>query len=216
MRKRVWMRPPSVSWRVTSRLRRTTNNRPSPWRSGRWHTWSKPVSRRPRMPLAPRRRFRPRMTAALTARRQSAPWSRWGLIRTWRRPANDTMPRRPRKPTRPPPLRSAWRRTCGHAQDDACTQGVQASWRRCLVRSKKAVGSGGFCCAACRKSGVNGVGCVGPILCARSGATRARRSPSHPKRGHQMCPKWPFSERHAACEPTVSVRSRCGFNSSVN
>ena len=70
-------------------------------------------------------RYSRSMTAAITARQPPRPWSRWGLIHTWPQAASDTIPQRRRGRSHLSPRRSAWRRKCGHPQDEPCTPGVK-------------------------------------------------------------------------------------------
>ena len=119
-----------------------------------------PASRRPRTPLALCKRFRPPMIAAITARRRPLLWSNWGLNRTWRRRVNDTMSWRPSVLALLPPLKSAWRRKCGHRKGGHCTRDAKSSWNRCLARSKKDEDSVDSCCAAWTTCVVNGGWCV--------------------------------------------------------
>ena len=116
--------------------------------------------RPPRTPLAPDSKFQPRMIAAITARERRPLWSSWGLIRTWPRSVNATMPWRPRALPCSPPRKSAWRRKCGHRKGVPCTRGAKSSWNPCLVRSKKDGGSVGSCCAAWTTSVGSGGWCV--------------------------------------------------------
>lgn len=133
----------------------------------------------------PRRRCRLPMIAAITARQRPPPWRRWGLSRPWQRRVSDTMLRRPRALPHPPPLKSVWRRRCGHRQGVRCTRDAKPSWNRYWARSKQSGVSGGSWCAAWTTSVVNGGWCVGPLICSSSGATRVRRSRLHPQRWHR-------------------------------
>ena len=66
------------------------------------------------------------------------------------------MPRRLRALCCQPRPKHRWRRKCGARKGVRCTPGARSSWNQCLVRSKRSVVSGDFCCAACRSSAVNG------------------------------------------------------------
>jgi hypothetical protein len=75
--------------------------------------------------MALHRRFRPPLTAALTARPPPRLWRREALSRPWPRAGSATRPLRLRRGSHPPPPRSAWRRKCGHPPDEPCTPGAQ-------------------------------------------------------------------------------------------
>lgn len=156
----VWMGPVRSWWLVTSRRHRTTRRRPPPWRQRRRRRWRRRISRGPKTTLALPSRFRRPWRVALTARRQPRRWRHGGSIRPGRQGVRGTRPRRLRALSRHARPQNRWRRKCRARKGMRCTPGARSWWNRCVVRAKRDVVAGDFCCAAGRRSAVHGAECA--------------------------------------------------------